>query len=99
MSRRLRKRIDYLALFGDTEAPALANLSRELRDVMAAHPPPPNYRDRLRGELMAAARDKEFYRTETRNRLAVAMGVVLTVLISVVGLIAWRAMTERTSST
>lgn len=98
MNGRVRKRMDYLALFGDAETPALANLTRELRDVMTAHPPPPSYRDRLRGELMAAARAKGLHRTDTRNRLVLAMGVVLTVLISLVGLIAWRAMAERAAS-
>ncbi|MBI5879678.1 MAG: hypothetical protein HZB53_18690 [Chloroflexi bacterium] len=94
----MKKRIDYLALFGGTEPPPLDHLQRELSDVMAVHPAPRPYRERLRGQLVAAARAKRFDRRETRDRIVLAMGVVVTVLVSVVGLIAWRALGERAQS-
>jgi len=94
----MKKQIDYRVLFGGEESPRLEQLAHELSDVMAAHPAPAAYRDRLRGQLVAAARARRFDRRAARDRVFVAMGVVLTVLVSVVGVIAWRLLGERATS-
>ena len=87
--------IDYHSLFGGEKSLSLTELTQELEDLLTVHPAPQGYRERLRGQLMAMARDERFYRRGVRRRLLVAMSVVLTVLISVVGLIVLRSFDQR----
>jgi hypothetical protein len=82
--------IDYHSLFDDDARRTPSALSRELHEVLAAHPAPSLYRERLRKKLMAAAVDEKFYRRDSARRVVVALTVVMTVLLSVVGLILWR---------
>ncbi len=85
-----KRRIDYRALFdGDTA------LAHELEDLLAVHPAPDAYRERLRRQLLAAASDEHFYRRAVSRRVLVAASVVAPVLLSVVGLIAWRTLDQR----
>ena len=82
--------IDYYSLFDDDARRTPSALSRELHAVLAAHPAPSLYRERLRKKLMAAAVDEKIYRRDSARQVAVALTVVMTVLLSVVGLILWR---------
>ncbi len=87
----MRKPIDYRVLFSTETTSAQLPLARELGDLLAVRPAPAGYRENLRGQLMAAARDENFYRRAISRRLLLAMSVVVTVLLSVVGLVAWRS--------
>src|SRR5712691_7380490 len=86
----MRKPIDYRVLFSTETTSAQLPLARELGDLLAVRPAPEDYRENLRSQLLAAARDENFYRRAISRRLLLAMSVVVTVLLSVVGLIAWR---------
>lgn len=88
--------MNYRALFTESEGRSLKGLTGELHDLLATIPAPnPGYREKLRGQLMAAARDERFYRAGVPRQLVLAMAVVLSVLISVVGFVAWRSLAER----
>ncbi len=89
MARR-KSFIDYRSLFGDDTADSWLALTRELENLFAVQPAPTNYRENLRSQLMSAARDETFYRRDPTRRFILAMAVVIVVLVSVVGLIAWR---------
>jgi hypothetical protein len=82
--------IDYRWLFDDESQSTPRALRRELQDVLSAHPAPPDYRERLRRKLMTAASDENFYRRDSARRVLVALTVVVTVLLSLVGFIVWR---------
>jgi hypothetical protein len=82
--------IDYRSLFDDESQRTPRALRRELQGVLAAHPAPSDYRERLRQKLMKAARDENFYRRDSARRVLIALTVVMTVLLSVVGLIVLR---------
>lgn len=86
----MRKRIEHRALLTEEAAQSLAALTRELEDLLTVHPAPAHYREHLRGQLLAAARDENFYRRDVPRRTLIAMSVVVSVLLSVIGLIAWR---------
>lgn len=81
--------IDYHLLFDDDARRTPPALKRELHEVLGAHPAPSLYRESLRKKLMAAAGDEKFYRRDSARRALVALTVVMTVLLSVVGLILW----------
>jgi hypothetical protein len=81
---------NYQSLFDDDARRTPPSLKRELHDVLASHPAPSLYRENLRKKLMAAALDEKFYRRDSARRVVVALTVVMTVLLSVVGLILWR---------
>ena len=82
--------VDYRSLF-DADARRLPHeLRHELHDVLAAHPAPSLYRENLRRKLMTAALDEKFYQPDTARRVVVALTVVMTIALSVVGFILWR---------
>ena len=81
--------MDYRSLFDDDARRTPPALKRELHDVLGTHPAPSLYRERLRKKLMAAAGDEKFYRRDSARRVVFALTLVMTVLLSVVGLILW----------
>ena len=92
----MRKGLDYRAIFTGDGARSLSELTGELHDLLTdVHAPSPGYREKLRSQLMAAARDERFYRKGVPRRLVLAMTIVLSVLVSVIGVIAWRSLEER----
>jgi hypothetical protein len=93
----MTRALDYLTVFTDDGGRSLAALTGELHVLLSATPTPrPDYRERLRSQLLAAARDERFYRGDVSRRFVLAMAIVLSVLVSVVGVIAWRSLGERT---
>ena len=91
----MRKRIDYRALFDDETAESLRALTHELEALLSPHPAPPEYRESLRAQLLAAANDESIYVRGFSRRLIFAMAVVSAVLLIVVTYVAWRVQAGR----
>ena len=91
----MRKRIDYRALFDDETADWLRAFTDELEALLSPHPAPPEYRESLRAQLLAAANDERIYVRSFSRRLIFAMTVVSAVLLVVVTYVAWRAQAGR----
>jgi hypothetical protein len=86
----MKRSINYRALFGSEDQEATAALVNELEALLAVHPAPQDYRESLRAKLLAAAGDERIYRRGITRRLVISMAVVVTLGLSVAGLIAWR---------
>lgn len=86
----MKRSVGYRALFDEDSRVHSAGLAHELEDMLAVHRAPEAYRTALRAKLLAAAGDERIYRRGVRTQLLVAMAVVVTLGLSVVGLIAWR---------
>ena len=84
----MSKSVDYRTLFSDERE--RSPLAHELEAVLAVHPAPEAYRESLRAELLAAARDERIYKQDITRRLLLSMTVVVAVALSVAGLISWR---------
>src|SRR5258708_2624414 len=86
--------LDYRSLFDDDARRLPPELRHELHDVLSSHPAPSDYRESLRRRLMAAAVDEKFYHRDTARRVLIALTVVMTVMLSVLGLIVWHNNTR-----
>jgi hypothetical protein len=83
--------IGYHALFGEEGDGNSGTLARELELLLAVHPAPQTYRQKLRAQLLNAANDEGFYSRRFTRRMGVAMTVVVAIGLAVAGLIAWRS--------
>jgi hypothetical protein len=86
----MKRSVGYRALFDEDNRVHSTGLAHELEDILAVHRAPEAYRTALRAKLLAAAGDESNYRRSVRTHLLVAMAVVVTLGLSVAGLIAWR---------
>lgn len=82
-------------ILNDAAATTFDKLPHDLADLLTVRPAPVSYRQRLREQLLAAARDERIYRREFSRQLLTAMVLTMIVLSSVSGLIIWRLLGTR----
>lgn len=81
----------------DALVDAFGELPHELADLLMLRPAPISYRERLREQLLAAARDERTFarRRAFSRRWLTATVLAMVVLSSVGGLVIWRLLGVR----